>query len=236
MYKIDKIKGDQCNKLIVEPVFTACGYSVCNSHVSQLKNTFKCELCHVEHEVPKQGFVVNRKVQDALDIQLNTLELTPIYEECKQAIEESQKNVVEIESMGKDSENYIYEYFEDIKRQVDLRREDLKSKIDTFSDETIESINNTQLECRRLSKDINKLTKDFEDSKTELNRLINEFDTFKIDEKKFANIKDSVTILKDQFKEMCIEYKSSLIDYKEFTFCFKEIPISDIFGNFDEVN
>lgn len=56
MYKIEKLKSlldcDQCKKLIVKPVFTACGYSVCKSYVDKL-DKFKCELCDMEHEVPR---------------------------------------------------------------------------------------------------------------------------------------------------------------------------------------
>lgn len=87
-----------------------------------------------------------------------------------------------------------------------------------------------------MSKEISQLTKDFEDSKTDLNKLINEFDTFKIDGKKFKNIKRSVCALKDKFNKICIGYKRSLINNKEHTFCFEDMPISEIFGNFSEVN
>lgn len=81
----------------------------------------------------------------------------------------------------------------------DLRRKDLRSKIDTHSDEIIESINNAEFDCKRLSIEIKKLTSDFDDPKKELNKLINQFDTFKIDDKKFEDIKSSVSILKDKF-------------------------------------
>lgn len=121
MYKIDKIKNmldcDQCHKLIVEPVFTACGYSVCKSHVDRLEKSSERGFCNQEHVIT---FVPNRRLQALLNIQLNTLKLTPVYDECKSVIEEAQKNVTEIEVMNKDPENYIYEYFEGIKRQVDL--------------------------------------------------------------------------------------------------------------------
>ena len=46
-----------------------------------------------------------------------------------------------IEEFETNAEVYIYEYFEDIKIQVDLRREVLKQKIDDHSDEIIKSEN-----------------------------------------------------------------------------------------------
>ena len=240
MYKVEKIRNfldcDKCNKLLTEPVTTVCGYTICKFHLDQLKDSFQCDLCHREHTVPKDGFEVARRLQDALSIQLNTLELTPVYDECKKVIGEAQKDVAEIESIDKDPENYIYEYFEDIKRQVDLRREDLKEKVDKYSDETIKTINNAQKTCQKLAKEVNKLSKDFEDSKKELNELIRHFDTFKISDEKFQEIKENVSDLKSKFKRMLTTYKSSLINDKDYTFRFEEVQISNVFGKFEEVN
>ena len=224
--------------MLIDPVTTICGNTVCKSHLDQYEDSFQCDLCHRVHTVPKDGYKVAKKLQDALSIQLNTLELTPVYDECKKVIKEAQKDVAEIESesIDKDPENYIYEYFEDIKRQVDLRREDLKKKIDTYSDETIESINNTQMTCQKLAKKVNKLSKDFEDSKIKLNELIRQFDTFKISEQKFHEIKENITDLQSKLKEMLTEFKNSLINDKEYTFRFEDVQISNVFGKFEEVN
>ena len=129
MYKVEKIRKlfdcDICNEMLVDPVTTLCGFTICKSHLDQYEGSFQCDLCNSEHTVPKNGFKIARRLQDALNFQLNTfveLELKPVYEECRNAIGEAQKDVDELESIDKDPENYIYEYFEDIKRKVDLRR------------------------------------------------------------------------------------------------------------------
>ena len=240
MYKIEKIRNfldcDICNKLLIDPVLTLCGFTVCKSHVDEYEESFQCDLCQSKHTVPKEGFISSRRLQDALSIQLNTLELTPVYDECKKVIGEAQKDVAQIESIDKDPENYIYEYFEDIKRKVDLRREYLKERIDKYSDETIESINIAQSNCQKLAKDVSKLSKDFDDSKMKLDEQIKQFDTFKISEQKFQEIKENVTDLKNKFNEMLTEFKSSLINDKVYNFRFEEVQVSSVFGNLEEVN
>ena len=240
MYKIEKIKHlldcDICDKLLIEPVTTLCGFSVCKSHLDQFEGSFHCDLCDSEHSVPKNGFKIARRLQDALSIELSTFELTPVYGECKKVIGEAQKDVAEIESIYKDQELYVLEYFEDIKRQVVLRREVLKERIEKYSDETIESINNAQVTCQKLAKEVNKLSKDFDNAKLELNELINQFDTFKVCDQRFQEIKGSVSELKEEIKQMLTTYKSSLIDDKEYAFRFKHIQISKFFGKFEEVN
>ena len=44
------------------------------------------------------------------------------------------ENMSYIETLDKNAELYIYGYFEDIKRKVDLRREDLIERIHIYSD------------------------------------------------------------------------------------------------------
>jgi len=240
MYKIEKnrklLDCDVCNGLLIDPVSTLCGFIVCKSHLDQFEGTFQCDLCTSEHTVPKNRFKVVRRLQDALSIQLNTLDYTPVYDECKKVIEVAQKDVSEIESIEKDPDNYIYEYFEDIKRKIDLRREDLKESIDKYSDETIESINNAQSNCQKLAKEVNKLCKDFKDSKKKLNKLIRKFETFKISKQKFEDLKTKVAYLKSKLNDMLTEFKSSLINNKEYTFQFEDVPISNVSGKFEEVH
>jgi hypothetical protein len=93
-------------------------------------NTFPCKLCDDEHYIPKKGFAINKTIQNALDIKLNTLKLNPVYEECKSEINDAKISIQKIEILEKDPDNYIFEYFEEFKRQVDIRREELKLKLD----------------------------------------------------------------------------------------------------------
>lgn len=60
-----------------------------------------------------------------LNLDLNTLKASPEYEECKKEFKEAIANTARIETLEQNSEGYIFEYFADIKTQVDLRRKDL---------------------------------------------------------------------------------------------------------------
>lgn len=147
MFKFDQLKNilncDQCNQLLVDPVTIACGYSVCKGHLDKLlenspseTDKFDCELCEKEHRVPEEGFVVNKGMQSGLDVKFNTLRINvSMYDQCKNEIERTRENLANLKPLLKDSANFIYEYFEDIKRRVDLRRGDLKMKIGTYSDD-----------------------------------------------------------------------------------------------------
>ena len=231
MYKIDKIKHlfdcDLCHELLVDPITLVCGNNVCKKHIDMPKETtsFKCGICHDEHLIPKRGFALNKRMQDGLEIQLNALKLAPAYDECKVEIQKANENVDKIESLRKNSEIYIYEYFEDIKRQVDIRRENLKNQTDEYSAEVIESIEKSQLNYIQLSKEANVITANIYKSKRELADFIKQFDTLDINENTFNNIKRSVSILNNNFKDIISEYQKSLLGHNEHCFKFEETKI-----------
>jgi len=241
MYKVDEIKNffdcDSCHQVLVDPISFPCGSNVCKSHLDKLlknvskeKSFFRCEICKEEHFIPISGLKVDKRLQRGLEIQFNTLKLTPIFDECKAVIKKANERVAEIETLEKSSEGYIYEYFEDIKRQGDIRREDLKMKIDKYSDEVIQSIEGTQLNYIKISKQVNQISTDIEQSKKELEDYVKRFDTFDIDEKKFEAIKQGVVCVDGKFDKIILDYNNVLIGNKEYSFRFNEIPIADIFG------
>ena len=147
--------------------------------------------------------------------------------ECEKGINEANENLVKIGLLVKNTEIYIYEYFEDIKRQVDIRREDLKLKIDEYSDEIIKSVEANQQNLIKLSKNINQMTTDIEKSKNELAKLTTQFDTLDNNDKKFEDHK--AYVVNQELHKILAEYQDSQIGNK-FTFEFKELPIEDIFG------
>ena len=199
MYKVEKIKNsldcDVCKQLLVDPMVMSCGKFFCKSHLTELlmnntsnrKNTFICGICLEEHFIPNNGFVVNDRLQELVDLQLNKLKPSAMFEECKKELENAKENVVKIELLEKNAEKYIYDYFADIKRKVVIRREVLKSKIDNYSDEIIKSVEMNQLNYIKLSKEINEIRKNIEKSKVELNKSMLQFDTLEFNDKKFED-------------------------------------------------
>lgn len=123
-----------------------CGCIVCKSHLKDIseEERFECESCQEEQSVPKAGFKINKSLQKALNCKLNALKASPVFEECKLQSENVRKSLSEIDQMSNDPELFVYEYFENIKRLVDLRREELKFKIDEYSDEIVVEISRTQ--------------------------------------------------------------------------------------------
>jgi hypothetical protein len=138
--------------------------------------------------------------------------------------------VVKIEFLEKNAENYIFDYYEDVKRQVDIRREDLKFRIDINSDEIIKSVELNQINLIKLSKEANQLKTNIEKSRKDLNELIAQFDTLEFNDEKFNDIKATVVVVNQEFNKILAEYQYSLIGNKKYILEFKELPIENIFG------
>lgn len=163
-----------CSESLECPVTIPCGNTVCKSHLNDFigQKTFECQCCKQEHSVHKEGFVMNKFIQDQLKMQLN---LNPVLDGYKNGIEQVYINV----------ERYIYNYYEDIKRHINLEGQLLKEEIDRYFDKMIQLINVTQNSNIYLPKDENKLRTNI---KKDMNKLIRNFDTFEIDEKNIHDV------------------------------------------------
>ncbi len=113
---------------------------------------------------------------------------------------------------------------------------ELKLKIDDISDQLVQSIEDTQLKCTQLSKENQLIKETFDVSNNILNRLVEEFDIFEFNDKRFEELKKKADALKINFDKMTADYKISLLDNKKLSFEFEEADISDIFGIIIEID
>ena len=68
-----------------------------------------------------------------------------------------------------------------------------------------------------------------------IHKLITQFDTLEINDKKFKDIKTNVAVVNQEFHKILAEYQDSLIGNKKYTFEFKDMLIEDIFGRVFDV-
>jgi hypothetical protein len=74
----------------------------------------------------------------------------------------------------------------------------------------------------------------FDSSNNKLNKLIEEFDIFEFNDKKFEELKKEVDALRINFDKMTADYKISLLNNKKLSFEFEEADISNVFGKLIE--
>ncbi len=124
-----------------------------------------------------------------------------------------------IESIVRDPDYYIYEYFCELVRQVDLRRESLKIRIDALSEELID-----QIEITRdvfIGFKIGDITTELDLIKIQIQKL-NE----NCDQNIFEELKLRLDYLQDK-------YKSSLVGYRRHIFKIENLSDQQLFGILD---
>jgi hypothetical protein len=176
----------------------------------------------VKHTVPEEGYVINKRLQNDLSIKINKLKLNPEYSECKQKIEEAMHQFNNMAIISKYPSDYINDYFFDLKSHVNLRRHDLKTEVDKYADELIQSIENNQSNCIKLSQETSQLSKSIVDSKKQLDELKNNLNTFVIDTLNFDSIKASAEDLIERFSQMQAEYRESLLLHQDYIVYFND--------------
>jgi F0F1-type ATP synthase gamma subunit len=176
----------------------------------------------VNHIVPEKGYVVNKRLQKDLSIEVNKLKMSPEYSECKQTIEEAMHQFNNMAIISKDPSVFINNFFDDLKSHVNMRRNYLKNQVDKYADELIQSIENNQSNCIKLSQETSQLSKNIEDSKKQLDELKNHLDTFVIDTLNFDSIKASAEDLIERFSQMQTEYRESLLLHQDYMFDFDD--------------
>jgi hypothetical protein len=231
---------DLCKQLLVDPVVMPCGKFICKTHLDNLlllskkmnvnQSTFICGICQERHLIPNNGFVVNNRIQELLDIHSNKVESNPVFKECEKEIELAKEAMLCAEQLETNSEIYIYNFFEVIKRKVNQRRKSLKLKVDNYSDYMIKLIEISQLYQIKLPKRVTEITKDIDKCKKKLKGYMFQFETVEYSDKKFGEIKARVADLNTEFHELIVEFQVKLIGNKKYTFEFDEISMVDIFG------
>ena len=126
MYKLEKLnsilKCKLCFNLLHDPILLPCGKTICKSHSSEV-NKSQCPLCPETHVMPGKGFPMNEVVQELLEIELNKLNINfKHFDECKLLIRELKTSLNGIETLEKDPAYYITEQFQELNRQVDLKK------------------------------------------------------------------------------------------------------------------
>lgn len=243
----EEFKCGTCSQFLRNPVRLECGQSVCSCHLKILKKihgaSYICELCNKSHSFKN----LTREI-------MLTLKFDPIL-----AISDAKETVRRM--INTDPESLVYEYFEDIKRQVDLRREELKLKIDSdsytmaetkmetdlsreefkikideHSEDLIDSITKTQSECMQSAKNLNETGIDGK-VKNELNETIEKYEAMTISEKEFK--KNIGHFLRKKFlaDKMLEECNQSMLNQKyKFKYDLNSIKQFDVMSNTDVSN
>jgi hypothetical protein len=135
-----------CGKYLDSPVTLPCGYTICLEHIKHL-SYFDCSMCKSEHiSFDENGFRINSKLDEIIKYNIH---LDGKHKEVKDLFDKLQSNVNEFKiSKIADPDTFIYDYFADLRNQIDLHRDEMIQEINKKSEQILRELNDLETEMK----------------------------------------------------------------------------------------
>ena len=143
-----------CKSTLKQPVFLPCHCTVCGVHIQNLythndKEHIECKVCFKVSKVPKNGFAANKLAESVLNKRGNKLENEKEFQINLKKYG-AKLELLHSQHFGKyaEQEMAIFDHFAALKRDIDLRRETFKLKIDEIAHQLITRTKNCENEFK----------------------------------------------------------------------------------------
>ena len=170
------------------------------------------------------------KMIDSLD---NVKDLSnSLIEECRKHMDTLNTKMNDVKSLVDNPNLYIYNYFEEIRRQVDWRRETLKKELDDSSDRVIAQVEQAKSDCMKINVSKEEKKDKIEGIEKGLQTLRNKLDTLSVDKARIDELGHELYLNKKKLDEMLIEYQDEVRGNKEYLFEYFEYG-PDLMNNYN---
>jgi hypothetical protein len=127
-----------CMKIYRKPVILPCNHCLCEEHLKDIDvlkvKKIQCKTCKQEFGINENEFKPNEIAQNLIEKEMH---LTEVEKTLKNLCEKSLKEVIRLnDEHENDKQSLIlkcYEHFQEIRRKIDLQREELKDEIDKIA-------------------------------------------------------------------------------------------------------
>jgi hypothetical protein len=127
-----------CKKIYRKPVILPCNHSLCEEHLKDtdvLKvKSIQCKTCKQEYGINDNEFKTNEIAQNLIEKEMH---LTVAEKTIKKLSETSLNEGLKLNDEHEDNKRVLtlkcFEHFQEIRRKIDLQREELKNEIDKIA-------------------------------------------------------------------------------------------------------
>jgi hypothetical protein len=182
-----------CFQALEEPVSLPCGETCCKKHQTAFMFGKLCTLCDQLHPLKLgESFPVNKLAQDLISNKFTELDFGEDYKQAKQKLSELNQKFQEYTNLKSNPQDFIHEFFSNLRNKVDLERETLIQKINECSEKLLAEIDSYQNECMTKlssSKAKEPLCVNLAVIKSDLEKWEQELSYLKVDQKLWDSIK-----------------------------------------------
>jgi WD40 repeat protein len=137
----------RCKMYFEKPIILPCGNTICQEHVQLSRtNVFKCEFCSEEHAIPLNGFPVNKALMKMIELNQH---LSGLQKEAKQSYEKFNLIIHDFQQSDLiNSDAYIFNYFFNLRRQIESHRDQFIEELNKKSENLIKKLNDLEKQCK----------------------------------------------------------------------------------------
>lgn len=230
------LKCVNCQTILKAPVLLPCEHSICKHHLEKCENNeIECLECHEKHAIPeKVGFPFNRPLAEIIEAQIQTLIFGKNHQEAHQSCGQLEKLSAEVGKIVAAPTEYTENEIGLVKKVLEEKRTELKSKIDKEVDKMLRSLddlgekskkNVDEDECKTRLAKLEELN---EAVKTKLAEWQAALDQLSPDDEKWLRIKYESDAERKRLDEMLRGFKQVVLfndfeNIKQFIFIFRKI-------------
>ena len=130
------------------PVLLPCSHAVCGEHCTAKQGTIRCLECDEDFDVPSDGFPPHKMASTML---VSECYLTDEEKQLKHSSEATIQHLEELlfnlKQKHSELELISFDHFSEVRRQIDLQREEFKNNIDHIALQTINKVNEIEKLC-----------------------------------------------------------------------------------------
>jgi hypothetical protein len=104
-------------------------------------------MCNGRHTIPEEGFRVDHNTRNAMEAHQHLKE-SPKMHILKSKLEEFEKLYTDLELVQTNPSDYVFEYVSELRRRLDLQKEELKQQIDQIHEELIKRVDDFEQSCK----------------------------------------------------------------------------------------
>ena len=221
-----------CFLILEAPVVLPCGEIICKKDVEELFPG-SCFHCSQKHAIPDEGFPSEKRLEKMLQLKVYNLNLGLDFKSIQQEIESISSYLDELELLQSDPDFYTYNYFNELRQQIESRRENLKAEIDQVSNKAIKDLDFYEHECKKNSTIQLKIQKEFRIMKLYFEEIKEKFDSFDMSGKLMIETAKKVTDFKPLVLNKVEHLKKKYLDNNSYKFKQGELSTNEYFGYLD---
>ena len=100
---------DECKLILENPVTLPCSHTLCHQHLENFNDNFTCSQCNDEHQIPKNGFAINKKMINIIN---DYISFDQLRKETMKSFDSLNESISEYEKINPDG--FIHDFFSEV--------------------------------------------------------------------------------------------------------------------------